>query len=75
MSIVGDTHVKGTCGVCGKPISSLLTGLPKVPGFGTQVCTKCGCEVCSDHIKNSVCLKCSGGKDWCGTPSIPDLMK
>jgi len=74
MSIVEDKHLKGTCGVCGKPIASILTGLPKLPGLVTQVCSKCNQEVCSEHIKGNVCLKCSGGKDWCGTaPGLPKL--
>lgn len=88
MSIVEDKPVPGTCAVCGKPISTILVGLPKLPGMVTQVCSQCGKEVCSEHIKGNVCLKCSGGKDWCGTqttrphtqdgwcgtqPALPDI--
>ncbi|MBX9670294.1 MAG: hypothetical protein K2X93_22030 [Candidatus Obscuribacterales bacterium] len=70
MSITSDAPLKGTCCVCGEPVSPLMGILPPLPGLEAGHCSKCGKSACSKHIKEHT-KNCSQGqksaKDWCGT--------
>ncbi len=70
MSITSDVPLKGTCCVCGDPVSPLLGVLPELPGLESGFCTKCGKQACAKHLKEHT-RTCSQSekipKDWCGT--------